>query len=127
MIAASAASLRTVYGPKQDFLGGREYVDANRRADEPVVTASLAIYPYNRYYRRDWPGVERIEELNGLRARGHRVWIVYAFAEYLADGRLRDAIEAACSDAAAFPGTLGGGDVRVCVTDAPRTARTVSP
>ncbi|HZI83565.1 MAG TPA: glycosyltransferase family 39 protein [Casimicrobiaceae bacterium] len=117
MVAASAASLPFDYRyPKQDFEGAMRFVEARRAPAEPVATASGATYPYLRYYGRPWEGVKTLAQLQQVRARGQRVWVLYTFADYIqADApELMRALRDECAIAGVFRGTVAGGDVTVC-------------
>ena len=121
MLAGSVALLPANYRlPKQDYDGALRFIEQSRPADATVVTAGLAVYPFRHYYGRDWRGVETVGELRDIRERAHPVWIVYAFPEYI-DRALGETIQRECPPLRIFPGTLGGGDVVVCVAPAART------
>jgi mannosyltransferase len=126
MIAASAASLPYDYRyPKQDFEGAMRFVDTHRLVGEPVVTAGGAIYPFLRYYQRDWPGIRSSAQLHDVRARSERVWVIYTLAEYIeADAPdLMRTLREECPVSQVFRGTVAGGNVTVC-TLAPTTTNT---
>lgn len=112
--AISAASLRDNYRyPKQDYGGALAFIEQQRAASEPVVTAGLARYPYARYYRMPWTAVETPEEIEPVRGAADRVWVVYSFEEYM-DAVLVAHIRKSCTPRQVFHGTLGGGDIVVC-------------
>jgi hypothetical protein len=114
IVIISAVSLCYNYRyPKQDYAGALGFIERHRSASEPVVTAGLATYPYERYYQMHWTAVERPEQFEALRARAERVWVVYSFEEYMNVGVV-DQIRRYCKPQRIFPGTLGGGEIVVC-------------
>jgi mannosyltransferase len=116
MLGGSVALLPANYRfPKQDYEGALRFIERRRPADATVVTAGLAVYPFRHYYGRDWPSVETAAELRALRERSETVWLVYAFPEYM-DRALGETIQRECRPLGVFPGTLGNGEVVVCVT-----------
>jgi hypothetical protein len=116
MLVLSAASLlRNYQYPKQDFGSAMQFVERQRGANEPVVTAGL-MYVYQEYYGQPWAQVQTAADLDGVRKQGHDVWLVYAFPMYLDHGTpaLMSEIRRDCPTMKVFKGTLGGGDVFVC-------------
>ncbi len=127
MAILSAAALTIDYKyPKQDFEGAMRFVEAQKAADEPVLTAGLASYPYREYYRKPWEGVTSLEQLQKIRAQGKRVWVLYTLEGYI-DVRtpdLMDALRKDCAVQGVFRGTVGNADVKVCAAppiSAPQT------
>ena len=117
LVTLSAASLPRNYRlPKQDFAGALQFIQAHRAADEPVLTAGPATYPYRAYFKQSWRGVASLAELQDARTHGQRVWVVYTLKSYIQSGApdLMAALNADCAVQGVFPGTLGGGDVTVC-------------
>jgi mannosyltransferase len=125
VIIASAATLGRAYRhPKQDFAGALAFVESQRRATEPVVTAGAAAWPYQNYYRRDWPKIKDIKQVESIRGQARRVWLVYTFPRYI-EGEtpgLMDAIGLEFKTIRVFPGTLLDGEVFVCVKDVAEAA-----
>jgi len=120
VIAASAASLGRVYRyPKQDFGGALRFVESERRASEPVLTAGAAAWPYQNYYGRDWPQIKSLDQIESMREETRRVWLLYTFPRYIEDETpgLMDAIQHCFKTVRVFPGTLNQGEVFVCVKD----------
>ncbi|MEO8620770.1 MAG: glycosyltransferase family 39 protein, partial [bacterium] len=114
----SAASLRVNYEyPKQDFVGARQFVHLHRGEGEPVLTAGPAIYPYRAYFAESWQGITSLAEFQAARARGRRVWVIYTLDSYIRTDtpNLMAALRADCAVQSVFRGTLGGGDVTVCL------------
>jgi len=119
-ITGSAATVGRVYRyPKQDFSGAMQFIESERRAAEPVLTAGAAAWPYENYYGRDWPKLKDPKQIESIGARAPRVWLVYTFPRYIEDETpgLMDAIHRSFKTIRVFPGTLGHGEVFVCVKD----------
>jgi 4-amino-4-deoxy-L-arabinose transferase-like glycosyltransferase len=125
----SAASLSFDYRyPKQDFEGAMRHVLAEQKPGDAVVTTGLPADPYRMLYGQRWENVSTASELDAVRRRSARTWVVWTFPRYLelhapeVDRVLRDA----CTDRRTFRGTVGGGDVLVCTLPA-IDASAVSP
>lgn len=123
LIAASAISLPSAYGPKQDYLGALSFVEASKEPADAVVTVGLATFAYKSLYKVDWEAAETLTALNSIRSRTTRTWVLYT---------LRPVLESASPDIMAsiqrdfrvvkqFPGTLGAGTIFVCRSDTPPT------
>jgi len=116
LLASSAFSLLRNYRyPKQDFEGAIRFVDAEREAGEPVVTAGASTFPLLQYYAEPWESVENVEQLTAIRRRGRAVWAVYTFPRYLESFSppLAEMIRTEFTVTRVFPGTVGDGDVFV--------------
>ena len=83
-------------------------------SDDVVITAGLAVMPYRDYYERKWQGVESKDDLQAVRSALGRVWMLYSFLEYM-EPALANSIQGECPPVRVFYGTLGGGNVVVCV------------
>ena len=117
MILASAVSLPRAYAlPKQDFAGARDYVGLARRPEDGVVAVGLAGIAFRRYFAPDWATPQSGSELAAIRRSHRRVWLVYTLPIELKTYRpdLWDEVEREFQVVQVFPGTLGGGDVKVC-------------
>jgi hypothetical protein len=101
--------------PKQDYEGAIQFVDAERKDGELVVTAGAAAVPLLQYYAKPWENVETAERLQEDCRQGRAVWIVYTFPRYLAAWRppLMEIIRNRFTVIRVFPGTLGDGAVFV--------------
>jgi len=118
MIALSAASLGFAYRyPKQDFEGARQWLDASRGAGDTIITVGAATVPYRDWLRQPWPSATSVAELNALRRGAGRTWVVYTLPRYLEHSapELMQMIRQECSPARVFRGTVGGGDIVVCI------------
>ncbi len=118
--ALSLASVTLAYGPKQDFAGARDRVEARRGPDDAVVTVGIAIFPYAQIFAPHWQSAEDAEGLRAIRDAHAHTWVVNIFPPYLADrhGDLVAMLEADFELIDTFEGTLGGGAVYVYRTRA---------
>lgn len=119
LLLSSALSLPRAYGPKQDYLGARSFVEASRRSGDSVVTVGLVSYAYKNFYQTRWEAVEDLEELNAVRSRAKRTWLLYTFPPHIQSvyPGIMGAIEKDFKVVKAFPGTLGNGTIFVCLSD----------
>ena len=102
--------------PKQDYAGARDWVETQRTSDEPVLTIGLASFPYEHYYAPAWTAIDDIAELEAIRARHARVWLVYSLPTALATSHpaLARHVEVNFEVAREFYGTLANGTITVC-------------
>jgi hypothetical protein len=116
LLTGSAYSLARNYQyPKQDFEGAMQFIEAEAKAGDTVVTAGAATYPLRQYYAKPWGSVETVEQLREICRQGRPVWVVYTFPRYLvtaAPGVL-EMIRNEFTVVRIFPGTVGDGDVFV--------------
>ena len=121
IILASAASVPSVYGPKQDYSAALLFVEANQEPGDVVVTAGLAYFPYQKLYRKDWESVETLDTLSTARSNAKRTWLLYTLSPQLETvfPEIMDAIRRDFKVIKQFPGTLGGGTIYVCRSDSP--------
>ena len=114
-ILASLAILpRNYLHPKQDFVGARNFIEANRNPQSIVLTLGLATMPYSEYYAPAWKALETMGELEAAQQSKPDVWVVYSFPA-VTERRYKDVTDYLASHFQAwhFPGTLGDGDVLV--------------
>jgi mannosyltransferase len=124
LLVASALTVPRAWKPKQDFAGAAQFVDRTRDGADAVVTVDLTTYPYERYFRRDWPAVTSLDSLEAIE-RGHpRTWLLYTFPVRLAAVQpgIWERLTSRYDTAAVYPGTVGGGAVVVMVTRRPQPA-----
>jgi mannosyltransferase len=121
LIAVSALSLRTVYGPKQDYLGALGFVEARKEPGDAVVTVGLTSFPYLQFYRTGWREARSLNELESIRADARRTWLLYTFPLHLeaVHGELMTAIKRDFQLVAEFRGSVGDGTVFVCLGEGP--------
>jgi hypothetical protein len=114
---ASALSLPAAYAPKQDFEGALAFIREQRRPDDVVVTVGMATLAYEQHYRTGWAAAETLEELDALRSRSGRIWLVYTMPIHLSaeSPQIMQRIERNFRLEREFFGTLGGGSVFVCL------------
>lgn len=123
LILVSAISVPFAYGPKQDYDGALEFVQANMAPGDIVVTAGLAVFPYNNFYGKDWQEVTRVEGLDSIRSSAKRTWLVYTFPTVLesTSPEIMTSIARDFRVIKEFYGTVGDGTVFVCRSDTPPT------
>ena len=118
IIAASVATLPRNYRlPKQDFTGARDYVEQHRQPGAAIVAVGLAGMDYGRYFAPHWSVAETQTELEAIRQAHATVWLVYTLPIEVKAYRpdIWRAIERDFEVVKLFPGTLGGGEVYVCM------------
>jgi hypothetical protein len=113
-VAASLVLLpRNYLYPKQDYVGARDYVEANRAPGSVVIAVGLGAVPFTEYFAKDWHEAETVEAFQALRQPGTETWLVYTFPKVI-ERRHADIFAAAAPDfskAAYFPGTLSEGGI----------------
>jgi hypothetical protein len=121
LIFASARSIPHVYGPKQDFLGALAYVREMAEPDDAIATVGVTTYAYKDLYRIGWESVETLADLNSLRSRSKRTWLLYTLPLHM-DSVYPEIMSTVRRDfhiVKEFHGTLGGGAIIVCRSDRP--------
>jgi hypothetical protein len=128
IVAVSASSAQRAWAPKQDYEGARDFVNANRRPGDEVVMVGLATFPYRELYRVPWSEVRSIAELEDVRARATRTWVVYTLRTVLESmaPEVLAVLERDFTVLKRFPGTLQGGTVFVCLSENPSKAGPIS-
>jgi mannosyltransferase len=121
LVAVAASSVPLAYGPKQDYKGALDYVKANVQPGDAIATAGLSAFPYENYYQTGWVEVKSLPELNALRARARRTWLVYTFPTALeaVAPELMASLRQDFQVVQTFPGTVNDGTIFVCRADAP--------
>jgi hypothetical protein len=120
LILLSASSLPYNYQvPKQDYAGALEALDAARVPSDGVVTAGWGAWPYQRYFEREFPRIESLEQLEEERARHKRLWVLYSQPRFLEHSlpEVMASIKGECRHRQVFRGSVGGGDVVLCAFD----------
>ena len=122
LILFSAMSIPHAYVPKQDFLGALNYVQSEMADGDAVTTVGLAGFTYEKLYRKPWPGIQTLAELNAIRARSSRTWLIYTFPP---EARavypdIMATVDREFRTMRVFPGSVGSGDLFVCRADANR-------
>ena len=121
-VILSALSLRADYRfPKQDFEGAMNFVLAERGAGDMVVTAGIPSNPLNTLYRQPWPVVSSRASLDSVRSSAARTWVIWSFPRILERSapEIAQLLSQDCPHPRTFRGTVGGGDILVCVLNRP--------
>jgi mannosyltransferase len=116
LLAASALSLvRNYRYPKQDFEGAIQFIDAEKKNEDAVVTVGPGLNPFREYYAKPWDIVGTVEMLNGICHQGRGVWVVYTFPRYQEASipAVMELVRKKFTVIRVFHGTLGDGDVFV--------------
>ena len=81
-----------------------------------MALVGLTTIPYQKYYGRNWPGVESPAQLEALRRPGQSTWVLYTIPIYVASRypELWNTLQRECAQPKVFRGTMGGGEVYVC-------------
>jgi 4-amino-4-deoxy-L-arabinose transferase-like glycosyltransferase len=125
MLGVSAASFPFAYGPKQDYGGALDFVKAQREPGDAVVTVGLASFPFKSLYQVPWQDVRSVDDLNAVRSRAQRTWLLYTLRPVLQSvaPEIMASIERDFRVVRKFPGTLHDGTVFVCRSDQPVALR----
>lgn len=123
MILVSMISIPAAYGPKQDYLGAADFVEANKEPGDAVVVAGLAAFPYKKLYYKDWEEAATVEDLSSIRSRAKRTWMIYTFPPVLEAMQpgIVDSIKREFKLVGQFDGTVGGGTIFVSRSDSFRS------
>ncbi|MGH9672606.1 MAG: glycosyltransferase family 39 protein [Bryobacteraceae bacterium] len=115
MVAVSGLSMRNVYGPKQDYGGAMQFVESQRQEGDEVITVGLASWAYRNYFHVPWGAVESVAELEAVRSRARRTWVVYTLEPVLDSmhPELARAIRRDFTRVRTFRGTLANGEILV--------------
>jgi hypothetical protein len=119
LIIVSALSVPFAYGPKQDYNGALDFVQANLEPGDSVVAVGLAAFVYDDFYKTGWESVSTLEQLNLVRTRSNRTWLVYTFQPVLesVSPDIGESIQRDYPLIRTFEGTVGAGTVYVYRVD----------
>lgn len=119
VIVLSASSLVFVYRPKQDFVGARDFVNQARQPGDAVVAVGVAGPAYESYYAPEWETVETLEQLNAIRGRSDRTWLLYTLPLHMESyhPEIFAVVQREFHLVRAFPGSLSGGTIFVYKSD----------
>ena len=112
LCVGSASTLPRCYmQPKQDFLGAKAFVEAQKSPAETAAAAGLAGAVYSQYYAPEWPATVTIDELLSTDPD----WLIYTLPIEIQafQPAVWDAIESRYETMEVFGGTLGQGEVFV--------------
>ena len=121
LIALMAHSLKYVYRPKQDFAGARDFVNQAKEPGDAVVIVGVATLPYRMYYAPEWPSASSLEELEAIRARSQRTWLLYTLPVEMESMHpdILGEVQREFHLIRTFDGSLGGGSIFVYRVDDP--------
>ncbi len=121
LIIVSAMSVPKAYAPKQDCSGALKFVEERKEPGDIIVTVGVATIPYNSLYNVDWEEAETLEELNSIRFRAERTWLLYTMSLHLKSvyPDIMSVIQSDFKVEKRFYGTLGDGTIVVCLSKAP--------
>ncbi len=121
LIFLSAASVPLAYAPKQDYLAALRFIESMQRPGDIVTTVGVTTLVYTSFYQVDWQAVETLEDLNAVRARAARTWLLYTLPVHLQSdyADILASIQRDFQAVKTFYGTLGGGTIFVCRSDSP--------
>lgn len=114
-ICVSAVTVpRNYMLPKQDYEGAVRFVEAERKAGEPIVTLGIIEDPLRDYYGKAFDKVETDEDLARVRT-STPTWVLTSFPAQLRSHHPKAlaVIERDFELVKVFPGTLSGGEVFV--------------
>ena len=119
LIFVSAVSVPFAYAPKQDYLGALAFVEKSKDPGDSVVTVGLATYPSKNFYAKNWKEAETLEDLNFIRSRSNRTWLIYTLPLHLQAvyPEIMSNIKQDFRVVKRFYGTLNGGTIFVCLSD----------
>jgi hypothetical protein len=119
LILFSAASIPHAYVPKQDFLGALNYVQSEMAGGDAVTTLGLAGFTYERLYRKPWPGIQTLAQLNAIRSSASRTWLIYTFPPEVRAvyPDIMALVDRDFRTLRVFPGSVGSGAIFVCRAD----------
>ncbi len=113
IILVSASSMLFAYGPKQDYAGAINYLQANQQAGDEVAVIGPVAIPYQDYYRETWQPITSQTELEQVQNRARRTWVVYGFPAVV-ESLYPEVMASLKKDfrvIKVFPGTVGGGEI----------------
>jgi mannosyltransferase len=122
LLLTSAVSSIKAYAPKQDYLGALNYIQQNYHPGDAIVTVGVMVtFPYKNLYKTDWKAIDTVEDLQFIRARSKRLWLLYTMPVYLEQAypEIMTAIRKDFVVVKQFYGTLGGGTIVICRSDLP--------
>jgi hypothetical protein len=118
-LIAAPALIRNYRVPKQDFASVIVALEREEATGSRVAAVGPACFPLGSYYAKPWPCLQDATELRKFQAQSGRRVIVQTLSDYIAPSDLRSAIKQDCREVHRYPGTLGGGDIVICVPGGP--------
>jgi 4-amino-4-deoxy-L-arabinose transferase-like glycosyltransferase len=121
VLASLTAVIADSRYPKQDFEGAIRFIEERRLPGDAVVPLGPLVLVFRDYYRMPW---FRSTE-SGAKppaAAVQRVWIVHSFRSLVSESTFRThryLNEEVCRPMGVFRGTVGDGDLHVCLIENP--------
>lgn len=116
-IAVSLAALpRNWRLPKQDFEGAIAWVESQAAPGDSML--STHVYPVNEFYGKSWGRGCSREEIDTARRKGP-TWVLWTLPYQMraACPEFLEVADRECPSPKVFPGSVAGGDMRVCRLD----------
>lgn len=101
--------------PKQDYPTAAKYLDQRQSEGAKIVTVGLAVKPYESYYEKSYIGVDNLDRMREIMSANKIVYVVDTLSTYLESRtpRLAALISDRFEMVATFPGTVGGGEIKI--------------
>ena len=101
--------------PKQDYTGARDFVVTQKTAEDNVLGLHMAGRVYSIYYKKDWPEVNTIAEINQSMSHNGYTWLIYTLPGHIQDAKpdIYSYLKTNFNIIKVFHGTLGDGDIIV--------------
>jgi len=114
LIALSAAGVRKVYAPKQDFVAAQNFIEQNRLPADVVGTVGRISFVYQDFYHLPYRKLETPGALRSAMSSGN-TWVLYIFPEDVRTlyPQVLSTLESDFDLVKTFEGTLNGGTVYV--------------
>jgi mannosyltransferase len=125
LVFVSALSVPRVYGPKQDYQGALAFIEEKERpGDQVVVVGFNATFAFQKFLQVNWPEVRTLDDLNDIRSRSTRTWLVYTISRHIESEYpgIYESLQRDFTLIKAFPGTLEDGEIYAWRSDKPRPA-----
>ena len=128
MMLGSLPLLRTVYKPKQDYVGAIGFVESHAQTGDPILAAGDLSTPFQRYYGRPWPTLQTGAQLEAFLHEGRVTWLVYSMPINLRAiyPDIWEVVQSRFQTVRVFSGTLGGGEIYVSRSVAGDTTRSAA-
>ncbi|MDX1394432.1 MAG: glycosyltransferase family 39 protein [Gemmatimonadota bacterium] len=117
-IVASLTTVPSAWGPKQDFLAAEAFVDEQAAAGDAIAIVDMTLLVYDEWRGRDFIQLMTLDDLVAAETEYDRVWVLTSFPTRLEvlEPEIWNRLESGYREAARFWGTVGGGEIRVMVS-----------
>lgn len=117
ILFASAISVPSAYGPKQDYLGALSFVENNRGSGDIVFSVGAARFVYEKFYKAAWKWAESAEEIEAALQSSKHVWLIYTLPFHLETvyPDIMRLIKHEFRVVEKYYGTLNGGTIYICI------------